>query len=167
MLVSRARPPEDPVVQGEIFTTPLVGYAREDFEPVRHSPCLFQEYVPKAFELRVTVVRDRVFAAEIHSQALAATRHDWRRPELSDVPHRPHELPEAIAGRCVCLVARLGLQFGAIDMIYTPSGEYVFLEINPNGQYGWIEDRTGMRISQAIAEALVEARPAVLIGADG
>lgn len=147
---------EQPIIQGEIYTTPLEGYRRADFERVAQCPCLFQEYVEKRFELRITVVGDKVFAAEIHSQASEATRYDWRRDELNEVPHAIHALPEAMAQKCVSLVAKLGLQYGAIDMIYTPEGEYVFLEINPNGQYGWIEQRTGLPISEAIAKALAE-----------
>jgi len=52
------------------------------------------------------------------------------------------------------LVEKLGLVFGCIDMIVTPRGEFIFLEINPNGQWLWIEELTGLPISEAIANTL-------------
>ena len=58
------------------------------------------------------------------------------------------------------LVRRLGLAYGAIDLVLTPDGRYVFLEINPNGQYLWIEQLTGLPISEAIAEWLMHREPA-------
>ena len=51
----------------------------------------------------------------------------------------------------------LGLCFGAIDMILTPKNEYVFLEVNPNGQWGWIEELTRVPISSAVANLLIKA----------
>jgi glutathione synthase/RimK-type ligase-like ATP-grasp enzyme len=115
---------------------------------------IFQQYVPKRVELRVTVVGRRVFAAEIDSQASRSTRHDWRHYDDPNVQYRIHTLPPEMARACVRLVEALGLSFGAIDLIQTPEGKYVFLEINPNGQWGWIEDLTGLPISDAIADWL-------------
>lgn len=114
-----------------------------------------QEYISKRVELRVTVVGSRVFAAEIHSQVNSSTKHDWRRYDLDRTPHMRHPLPPSVEACCVQLVQTLRLNFGAIDMIVTPSGEYVFLEINGNGQWGWIEDLTGLPIADAIVELLV------------
>jgi glutathione synthase/RimK-type ligase-like ATP-grasp enzyme len=118
-------------------------------------PMILQAYVPKRLELRITVVGERVFAAEIHSQASNRTAHDWRRYDLEVTPHRAHDLPQSIARVCCELTRRLGLRYGAIDMILTPDDDYVFLEINPSGEYGWIEDLTELPISAAIAEELL------------
>ena len=57
------------------------------------------------------------------------------------------------------LVEKLGLCYGAIDMVLTPDGRYVFLEINPNGQYLWIELATGLPISDAICSLLMSELP--------
>ena len=121
---------------------------------IRFAPVIFQAYVQKRVELRITVVGRRVFAAEIHSQASRRTRTDWRRYDLANTPHRPHDLPRDVERRCVQLVERLGLCYGAIDMVLTPDGRYVFLEINPNGQFLWIEQMTDLPISDAIADLL-------------
>lgn len=134
----------------EIVRPRDVGHAAS----VRFGPVIFQAYVAKRIELRITVVGERVFAAEIHSQANRRTRHDWRRYDLANTPHRTHALPKGIEQACLRLVKRLGLCYGAIDMVLTPDGRYVFLEINPNGQFLWIEQMTHLPISDAIAELL-------------
>jgi hypothetical protein len=124
-------------------------------EAVRFCPMIFQEYVPKAFELRITVVGEHIFAAEIHSQESNHARHDWRRYDHYHTRYGVHNLPDNIARRCRLLAKRMQLTFGAIDMIVTPEGEYVFLEINVNGQYLWIEEQTGLPISSSIADLLI------------
>jgi glutathione synthase/RimK-type ligase-like ATP-grasp enzyme len=146
-----------PTIRQEIYTTHLDGMDRHQFEAVANCACLFQGYVPKLCDLRVTVVGDRTFATEIHSQGILEAKHDWRRGDVSDMPHRAHVLPGDLTQQCRLLVARLGLRYAAIDMILTPAGEYVFLEINPNGQYGWIEELTRQPISEAVASLLASA----------
>jgi hypothetical protein len=138
----------------EVVSRRDVGYA----QAVRFCPVIFQAYVPKRLELRITVVGRQVFAAEIHSQHSNHTRHDWRRYDLGQTPHFPHDLPAEVERRCVELVARLGLCYGAIDMVVTPDGRYVFLEINPSGQYLWIERLTGLPITDAICDLLLSGR---------
>ena len=133
-----------------------VGYARA----VRLCPIIFQAYVPKRVELRITVVGQEVFAAEIHSQHSNHTRHDWRRYDRFQTPYFPHELPSDLQQLCVRLVEQLGLCYGAIDMVLTPDERYVFLEINPNGQYLWIEEMTGLPISDAICDLLIAGKRA-------
>ncbi len=136
----------------QAVTTRDVGYARR----LRHAPMLFQAQVPKRFELRITVVGQEVLAAEIHSQATRRTQLDWRHYDWGHTPYRVHHLPDAIRRACLELVARLGLRFGAIDMIVTPDDRYVFLEINPNGQWLWIEEETGLPIAEAICTTLLD-----------
>ncbi|MGW0045619.1 MvdC/MvdD family ATP grasp protein [Rhodococcus sp. NPDC003348] len=123
-------------------------------DAVRLCPMIVQAYVPKRVELRVTVVGTEVFAAEIHSQDANHTRLDWRCYDPSTTRYGVHTLPEDIRRRCVLLVAELGLRYGAIDLILTPAGHYVFLEINPSGQWLWIEDATGLPICASIADLL-------------
>jgi hypothetical protein len=140
----------------EIVSPRDAGYAHS----VRYAPVIFQAYVPKRVELRITVVGQRVFAAEIHSQESNHAQHDWRRYDLHQTPYLPHHLPEEVEQRCLRLVERLGLCYGAIDMIVTPDGRYVFLEINPTGQYLWVEEVTGLPISDAVCDLLMAGRPA-------
>ncbi len=137
----------------EVVTTRDIANVAE----IRYCPLILQAYVPKALELRVTVVDSAVFAAEIHSQHSNHTRHDWRRYDHTRCVHRPHLLPGETEDRCRRIVHEMGLTFGAIDMILTPDGRYVFLEVNTNGQYLWIELATGLPISEAICDLLVKS----------
>lgn len=123
-------------------------------DSVKNVPCIFQELVKKKFELRITVVGNEVFATEIHSQNSEKTKHDWRRYDFDNTPHKQHTLPEDIKRKCINLVRYYNLAFSAIDMIVTPDDDYIFLEINPNGQWLWIEQLTGQQISKSIAEML-------------
>jgi glutathione synthase/RimK-type ligase-like ATP-grasp enzyme len=121
------------------------------------SPAIFQEYVEKSSELRVTIVGSQVFAARIYSQEANITKTDFRRFSLPGNPKIRHELcklPDELVRRLLQLMNALNLVFGCIDMIETPEGDYVFLEVNPSGQWGWIEDYTGAPISQALAGML-------------
>jgi hypothetical protein len=127
-----------------------VGFAAS----LRFCPVIVQAYVPKCVELRITVVGSEIFACEIHSQVTHRTKHDWRNYDLAHTPHYVHDLPQEVRERCLRLVAALELCYGAIDMVLTPDGHYVFLEINPSGQFVWIEDMTGLPISAAIAQLL-------------
>lgn len=142
------------------FTRPVRRRDVARYRSIRHAPLIAQEYVPKRIELRIMVVGSRVLAAEIHSQASHATRDDWRHYDFDRTPHSRHELPDEVAARCVRLVETLGLCFGAIDMVLTPDREYVFLELNPNGQWAWIQDLTALPISEAIADLLMSPQRA-------
>ena len=115
-----------------------------------------QEYIEKAFELRVTVVGEEVFACKIDSQAQQEEtgRIDWRQGYEYGLRQEAYALPDSVASQCVAFLRRMGLNFGCFDFIVTPSGEYVFLECNPNGQWLWIELAVGLKISEAIADFL-------------
>lgn len=118
-----------------------------------------QEYVDKAFELRVTVVGNRTFACKIDSQAQQdeTGRIDWRQGYEYGLKQEAYTLPDSVSAQCVAFPRRMGLNFGCYDFIVTPSGEYVFLECNPNGQWLWIELAVGLKISEAIADFLQNA----------
>jgi hypothetical protein len=116
---------------------------------VRHEPVIAQRFVDKALELRVTVVGDQAFGAAIRSGAVPRARVDWRAAQ-DLLAWEPHKLPRSVADRCVSLTHRMGLTFGAIDLIVTPAGRHVFLEINPAGQWGFMPG-----VSADIADALV------------
>jgi glutathione synthase/RimK-type ligase-like ATP-grasp enzyme len=119
-------------------------------------PVLLQQCIRKAADWRVTVVDEKVFACRIDSQKNPQYALDMRRG-LTDLAmaHELLQLPDEIAKRCVKLVEQLDLRFGAIDLAEDLTGKMWFLEINPNGQWAWIEDRTGAPISETIAKALL------------
>jgi hypothetical protein len=121
---------------------------------VPNGPVLVQPYVHKAYELRVTVVADQVFACRINSQGSPRTQVDWRHYDLGNVPHRQITLPPETEAKILELMGSCDLVFGAIDLIVEPDGTHRFVEVNPFGQFAWIEGLTGMPISLAIADWL-------------
>lgn len=120
----------------------------------QNCPVILQPYIEKDFELRVTVVGNHTFACAIYSQKSKKTLEDWRRYDVANTPHTVFKLPQEIHVKLVSLVRNLGLVFGCIDMIVTPKGEYVFLEINPNGQWLWIERLTELPIGKELAKLI-------------
>lgn len=137
--------------QSLIFTNKLSYQDLIDIEKRPPLPSIFQQNVKKSLELRITVVGNQVFTASVESQNHNQTKTDWRRKKLK---FKRFELDNFIQEKCKKLVHSLNLNFGAIDMILTPDGQYIFLEINPNGQWVWIEQDTGLNISEAIINYL-------------
>lgn len=137
-----------------IFTTRLSPQALADFRSIQACPMILQSEIRKAFDIRVTVVGDQTFAAAIDSQSDPETQVDWRVGSKADLAHAVHELPCDVHQMCIEVVRQLGLRFGAIDLVLDIAGTYWFLEVNPNGQWGWIEKRTGQPIASAIVTEL-------------
>lgn len=118
-------------------------------------PGLYQPYVEKAREWRVTAVGDNVFPVAIYTDESA--RDDWRKHQNSSaVQFKKGKLPDIIVDQCILYLQRMGLGFGAFDLIERPDGQVVFLECNPNGQYGWLEEDLGLPISESIAAELIK-----------
>lgn len=139
-----------------VLTNRVLSRHLENLSLVKYSPCLFQEYVPKDVELRVTIIGRRVFAAEIHSQNSTLSQDDWRRYDFQNTPYYSCKLPSKVENSCSRLLDHYGLAFGAIDMIRRPDGEYVFLELNANGQWLWIQRLTGMPLIETISDMLIK-----------
>jgi hypothetical protein len=120
------------------------------------SPGLFQAYVPKAYEIRVTCIGDELVAARLDSQATRDGKVDWRIAPVKELDVTRIELPPQVQQHCRTLLKRLGLVFGCIDLIVTPAGEHVFLEINQMGQFLWVEEMCPeMPLLQMFCEFLV------------
>ena len=119
---------------------------------LRHAPVIFQEHVCGRLDVRATVVGDRVFAA-----AIDATATNYPQDYRLDLAHailREYALPDSVAGQLVRLSRALGLVYAAADFRVTPEGEHVFLELNPAGQWLFIEQSTGLPIGAALADLL-------------
>jgi glutathione synthase/RimK-type ligase-like ATP-grasp enzyme len=119
-------------------------------EAVQLTPVLFQRYVPAVCDLRVTAIGDRLFPA-----AARAEQYEVDIRFNVDAKYQPHALPQEVEEKLLTLMGRLGLEYGAIDLRLTPQGEYVFLEVNPAGQFLYVERATAQPIAQALAEHLV------------
>lgn len=156
-----------PICESHIYTpdgmkliySNLVTTEHKDLIPlVKYSPVIFQEYVPKKVEIRVNVFGRNVFATEIHSQESVReyVKHDWRRGASKDILHKPHLLSKNIESICMKIVDTYRLEFATLDLILTPSDDYYFLEMNPNGQWAWIEPLTKQPLRQSIIDLLTE-----------
>ncbi len=137
-----------------MFTTALSSTDLDDLSGLGISPVIFQERIEKTSDIRVTVIDGEVFGAEIMSQGHPSSVTDWRATDDPELQHRVHELPELEKQRCLTLVKRLGLEFGAIDLALTADGKYTFFEINPNGEWLWLQYQLGFPIAEKIAQWL-------------
>ena len=135
------------------FTAVVTDEALSSLDLIQHTPGIFQALVPKDYEVRLTVVGDKMFAAKLMSQGSELTKLDWRIAP-HDVKYEPIELPADVREKVRAFMAETGLIYSCIDFIVTPEGRHVFLESNPRGQYLWIEHYTGLPITEAIADAL-------------
>ncbi|MHC5731086.1 MAG: MvdD family ATP-grasp ribosomal peptide maturase, partial [Nostoc sp.] len=89
------------------------------------------------------------------SQALDKARYDWRKQGIALLQAwEPYTLPGDVEDKLLKLMAEFCLNYGALDIILTPDGRHVFLEVNPVGEFFWLERCPGLPISQAIAEVL-------------
>jgi ATP-GRASP peptide maturase of grasp-with-spasm system len=119
------------------------------------SPTLIQEKVEKIFELRIFYMKKQFYSMAIFSQNDEKTQLDYRNYN-SEKPNRniPHTLPTDIQNKLQSLMDKLDLDSGSIDMIVTPEGEYVFLEVNPTGQFGWVSENCNYYLEEIIANYL-------------
>lgn len=141
-----------------VHTSPVSQQDLDHLEGLRHSPMVFQENVPKDVELRVICVGEQHFVGAIDASRSQSGQTDWRAANPGEVRWTRASLPDDVAGPLHLLLERLGLVYGAVDLIRTPDGEHVFLEVNPGGEWGMLERDLGLPISEALADALLERK---------
>ncbi|MBT8225493.1 MAG: ATP-grasp ribosomal peptide maturase [Dactylosporangium sp.] len=122
---------------------------------------LFQRSLAdESHEVRLTAVDDTLLATRIDAHSQAA-RTDWR----ADYDHLGYtaladaDIPAPVRSGITALLNRFRLRFGVFDFVVTPDETWWFLEINPNGQWAWIQGATGQPIAAAIADALQRGGP--------
>lgn len=137
-----------------IYTSRLTA---EDLDDRAIALCchLFQEWVPKKFDVRLTVVGDRYFAVAVHTDRPEA-KVDWR-CRYNDLRYEVCQTPGEVRCGVRAYLRKFDLTFGAFDFSVTPDGRWWFLECNPAGQWGWIAEETGVPIAEAIADELIGA----------
>lgn len=113
-----------------------------------------QERIKKVADVRVTVLPTGAIACAINAEGLSPDEVDWR-PKTFDHAHRIVELPSAVERFCRDYLKAMGIVWGAFDFALSADGEWTFFECNPNGQWLWIELKTGAPLSRLFAEALV------------
>lgn len=125
-------------------------------ESAAQSPSIFQPYIDKQAELRCVVMGERIFAAKIISQEDDKTRKDWRGGVCK---HETYSLPPDIEASIHSMMDSFEINFASLDMILTPEGDHVFLELNPNGQWLWLEEELGIPLVASMADLLMTNYP--------
>ncbi|WP_046470030.1 ATP-grasp ribosomal peptide maturase [Allosalinactinospora lopnorensis] len=117
----------------------------------------FQQWIAKDYEARVTIVGSEMFAVAIHAQSQAAYQ-DWR----SDYGAHRYEvigIPGEVRAGLQRYMRAFGLTFGAADFAVSPDGTWTLLEINPNGEWGWLAHHCALPIAETIADLLEKGHP--------
>jgi glutathione synthase/RimK-type ligase-like ATP-grasp enzyme len=121
----------------------------ELLDSLQLAPVIFQEYIPAVADIRVTIVGDAIFPMAIDSRG-TSYEVDFR-VSLAEARTSAVELPDRMMAALKLLMKRFGLVYGAVDLRLTDSGDYVFLEINPAGEFLFAENGTGFPITDAVA----------------
>lgn len=120
-------------------------------------PMIFQNHIEKEYDIRVIVVGSDVFATAIESQGHEETKTDWRLSDCYKIPLKQYKinLPQKIISLCLEMTKKFNLRYSAIDLVLGKDGAYYFLELNPNGQWAWVEQLGIHNIRDSIIDALV------------
>jgi glutathione synthase/RimK-type ligase-like ATP-grasp enzyme len=138
-----------------LFTTDVDLADLPDDDLLQISTGIFQRKLEKAYEIRVTCFGDRAFAAKLHSQENELAKADFRRA-YKTLRLESMALPDELCQRCFALMRKLGIVFGCFDFVVTPDDEVFFLEVNPMGQFLWVEEGDpGVLLLDAFCEFLM------------
>jgi glutathione synthase/RimK-type ligase-like ATP-grasp enzyme len=120
---------------------------------------LFQALIPKKYEIRSFFFQDKFYSMAIFSQNDDQTKVDFRNYNWKK-PNRnvPFQLPAWLEDKLYKLMKLLGLHSGSFDLIFTPEGEYVFLEVNPVGQFGMVSIPCNYGLEKILAEYLANGK---------
>lgn len=142
-----------------IYTNRVLHRHLENLDDLAHCPALFQQFVQKRSDIRITVVDSDIHAVELLAMDRSGEqRCDIRRNNMSDVSYRRIVLPDNIKDSIHKLMAHYKLRFAAINMAIASSGEWIFFEINPNGQWAWLDMTGGLDIASSFVNVFSEAR---------
>jgi len=149
---------QGPPPELSVSTTLIRWQTMRNLATLGPAPCQFQQFIRKRREYRVTVIGDDVFAACFEPSDAEASTTDWRHMAYS-APIRQVALAPQLESRCHDYVRSYGLQFGALDLAETDDGEIYFLDLNPAGQFLYIQQRLPhMHLLEATAACLVRER---------
>jgi hypothetical protein len=141
---------DDRLLVGETFVLD----AHFDPNSVRPTPATLQRRVEKVADVRVTAIGRALFPVRIVSPDGASV--DFRLTDPGDCRYEVVDLPAAVATRLEAYLDAFGLRFGAFDLVEDVDGTLWFLECNPAGQWGWLEPLTGLDITGALVDLLLD-----------
>ncbi|MCK6639586.1 MAG: grasp-with-spasm system ATP-grasp peptide maturase [Bacteroidia bacterium] len=118
---------------------------------------LFQQYVEKEYEIRVFYLHGKCYSMAIFSQQNPDSMIDYRRMRAGRSNRTvPYNLPKVVENKIIRFMKKCEMNTGSIDLIFTSKGEYCFLEVNPNGQFGMVSKPCNYFIERDIANYLKE-----------
>lgn len=136
-----------------LYTTRLSGLDTETLLNEVECPTFFQEEIEKEYDVRVTVFDQSITAVKLIKKVEPDDRFaDIRIDNMSAVRYEQCDVPYHIRRKILILMQSMELRFGALDFLVTTTGEWVFLEINPNGQWAWLDYEAGTNIAGVFAE---------------
>jgi hypothetical protein len=147
------RPASEP--DSLIYTNVVSAEHLSNLDDLANCPTLFQQLIAKRSDVRITILDDAIHAVMlIAREADGSQRCDVRRNNMDDVTYEAVTLPPDIQAKLKTLMAQYNLRFAAIDMAVGVDDRWYFFEINPNGQWAWLDLVAGMNIAGAFVEAL-------------
>lgn len=137
-----------------LYTTIVTEDMLDGLDGLRYCPMIFQERVDKAYELRIAYIDGHCFAGKIPPIQNQPGFEDWR--NCLGFEWQPYQLPAAEQDKLRAFMQKSGLLFGSIDVIRNTDGQYVFLEVNPSGEWGMLQKFLHYPIAQTIADTLIK-----------
>lgn len=144
---------EEPEFDTFIFTNALPVLSPDDDPSIRLCPMIVQELIAEKTEYRVTVIGGRLLIARIVSDTGIPVDLDWR-TQKQGLRFVACNIPQSIEEMCISYVKQCGLLFGAIDLVES-HGQFYFLEINPNGEWGWLQKQAGLPIAEHLCDLFI------------
>jgi len=123
---------------------------KTDYDLITNFPALIQEYIDKKYEIRVTCVGDKIFPVKILSQSNNNTIIDWRVDNCSAVDYKKMTINKSMKTMCLNLLSQFNLNFACIDLIISKNNKVYFLDLNPNGQWAWLDEILELGIAKEI-----------------
>jgi len=114
-------------------------------------PLLVQRCVPKGMDIRVTIIGDKVYPVEVITPP--GSPIDWRATR-DGLSYRLCDLPSDVERGCQTFMHELRLLYGAFDFVRTDQGQWFFLEVNPAGEWAWLDLALGLPMRDSLIDLL-------------
>ncbi len=138
----------------EYFTYSSVVSGNELAESnIKDAPVILQEFLEDKRDIRVTVIGDKLFPVGITKNG-ENIYGDWRKNAKEDLQYMPETLPDDISNSIIKLMNTLELTFGGVDLAFS-DGQYYFIEVNPTGEWGWLNQYCAIPLEKVIVDELV------------